>query len=443
MKLVFCLPCLLLGWGAGGAALAPVESGDVAVVIYNSELPESKAVAEHYARQRRVPSGQVLGLALPVGEVMTRAQFRTQLQEPLFDWLVERRLFSLSQTQADSGSSPAPAKVVHSRIRYAVLCYGVPLKIQRDDTLIEAGASQLRAELRRNEAAVDSELVWLPRLREEVMLAGLMTNVFYGTTNASLLHPTNGVLLVGRLDGPSADIARGLVDKALEAERDGLWGRAYVDARGIKEGNLKIGDDLMHGAAQFCSAEFGFSWQTTVVGDPLYRPWHLTLAARQRDLEQRRSPLAAWAHAMRADQQLSRGAPLGEIVEQLQQVPLTPQSPVLAEKLGDLLRLQGNLIIAMKSYEKALTLHPSGQQKVRLFLALAGLQAASGLDRSAIRTLQQFLVACPDYGNLLDVQERLHGLAVKVGDKELAEKCAGEIQRLKGAAPLQGNPSKE
>jgi uncharacterized protein (TIGR03790 family) len=45
-----------------------------------------------------------------------------------------------------------------------------------------------------------------------------------------------------------------LVDKALEAERDGLWGRAYVDMRGIKEGSLKIGEDLMHGAAQACSA---------------------------------------------------------------------------------------------------------------------------------------------------------------------------------------------
>ncbi len=38
------------------------------------------------------------------------------------------------------------------------------------------------------------------------------------------LNPTNGILLVARLDGPTADIARGLVDKALQAERDGLVG---------------------------------------------------------------------------------------------------------------------------------------------------------------------------------------------------------------------------
>jgi hypothetical protein len=37
------------------------------------------------------------------------------------------------------------------------------------------------------------------------------------------MHPTNGILLVTRLDGPSASIARGLVDKALEAETNGLW----------------------------------------------------------------------------------------------------------------------------------------------------------------------------------------------------------------------------
>ena len=38
------------------------------------------------------------------------------------------------------------------------------------------------------------------------------------------------------------------------------------------------------------TAEFGFSWQTTVVGDPLYRPWAVSLEARLRDLEQRSDP---------------------------------------------------------------------------------------------------------------------------------------------------------
>lgn len=55
-------------------------------------------------------------------------------------------------------------KVVASKIRYVVLCYGVPLKILRDRDLHETAEATLRPEFRRNEAAVDSELACLPRL---------------------------------------------------------------------------------------------------------------------------------------------------------------------------------------------------------------------------------------------------------------------------------------
>ncbi len=40
-------------------------------------------------------------------------------------------------------------------------------------------------------------------------------------------------LMVSRLDGPSAKIAAGLIDKAIEAEKNGLAGKAYIDTRGL------------------------------------------------------------------------------------------------------------------------------------------------------------------------------------------------------------------
>ena len=48
------------------------------------------------------------------------------------------------------------------------------------------------------------------------------------------IKPENGVMMVARLDGPSPEIAMRLVDQAMEAEREGLWGRAYFDSRGFK-----------------------------------------------------------------------------------------------------------------------------------------------------------------------------------------------------------------
>jgi uncharacterized protein (TIGR03790 family) len=42
------------------------------------------------------------------------------------------------------------------------------------------------------------------------------------------------VLMVSRLDTPTAELAKGLVDKALQAERSGLQGTIYFDARGLQ-----------------------------------------------------------------------------------------------------------------------------------------------------------------------------------------------------------------
>jgi uncharacterized protein (TIGR03790 family) len=49
---------------------------------------------------------------------------------------------------------------------------------------------------------------------------------------------TEGLVLtvmVSRLDGPTPQIARGLIDKAVYAEKTGLHGFAYIDSRGIPD----------------------------------------------------------------------------------------------------------------------------------------------------------------------------------------------------------------
>lgn len=42
------------------------------------------------------------------------------------------------------------------------------------------------------------------------------------------------ILMVSRLDAPTAELAKGLVDRALQAERTGLSGSIYFDARGLQ-----------------------------------------------------------------------------------------------------------------------------------------------------------------------------------------------------------------
>src|SRR5438067_10917154 len=69
--------------------LRAADSGASVVVVYNSKMPESKEVADYYAKRRDVPANQVFGFDLPVTESMTRLEFLEQLQKPLLKKLEE------------------------------------------------------------------------------------------------------------------------------------------------------------------------------------------------------------------------------------------------------------------------------------------------------------------------------------------------------------------
>jgi uncharacterized protein (TIGR03790 family) len=258
LKLLLLLA--LTGWSA-----CPLlaEDGSSVVVVYNTKSPESQRVAEYYAERRQVPKEQLIGLELPADETMSREDYRKKLEEPLWQALLAKKLFTL-KADAEDYKLTTPS-VATAKIRYAVLCYGVPLKIGKDASIVETDIEQIPAPLRENYAAVDSELSLLPMKTRKLRLTGPLNSPFYGVTNSTQLHPTNGLLMVSRLDGPNEAIAKGLVDKALQAERNGLWGRSYIDLRHIREGEYKQGDDWIRLASEV-TAKLG--WETIVDDKP-------------------------------------------------------------------------------------------------------------------------------------------------------------------------------
>src|ERR1700722_9140721 len=176
--------------------LAPLlvrAGGHEVVLIYNTRVPESKLVAEHYAQVRDVPKNQIYGFALTTDEEMPRDEFRDSLQLPLAKKLEADGLWTFdSVTYAATNGQPERIvrKVVASKIRYAVLCYGVPLKLAANSGLEEAAAEKINPEMRRDEATVDSELTWLPLVYTESPLTGPFPNWLYGAANPSLFNPT-------------------------------------------------------------------------------------------------------------------------------------------------------------------------------------------------------------------------------------------------------------
>jgi uncharacterized protein (TIGR03790 family) len=537
-------------WSARAA-----NPGDEVVVVYNTRMPESKGVADYYAQRRHVPSSQVFGFALSTNESIHRAEFRYELQQPLAEKLASQKLWEIGPSILHATTNH-PGKVewrpVQSKIRYAVLCYGVPLRIDRDPNLKEEGMENLRPEMRRDEAAVDSELALLPMIEEKLPLCGPLRNPLYTSTNAAMLGPTNGILLVTRLDGPSAAIARGLVDKALQAEADGLWGRAYFDLWNNTEPGYKMGDDWIRASAEICrrlgfevvvedtpepfpiafpmsqiafyigwhvgfacgpfqrpTVEFmpgafayhiysysastlrstshdwvatllakgvtitmgsvtepylsctpdvavftarliyeGFtfgeaayasqpalSWQTTVVGDPLYRLFGENPEKLHLELQARHSKLLQWSYLRLADINLAAGKPAAEVAALLEQLELTRHSAVLSEKLADLYAAEGKPSSAVYMYAQALGLDPSPQQRVRLLLTLGDKLLALDRVPDAYGDYQRLLREVPDYPDKLSIYRKLLPLAQKLDKKADAEQYEAQISRLSPPPP--------
>src|SRR6266540_6429611 len=104
--------------------------------------------------------------------------------------MVAQKLLTTTTQKRPAKPGPEYHSVTAAKVRYIVLCYGVPLKIVRDTTLKEEGGDKVQEQMRgRNEAAVDADLALLPSSHEPLPLIGPLHNPFYLATNAAMLDP--------------------------------------------------------------------------------------------------------------------------------------------------------------------------------------------------------------------------------------------------------------
>jgi uncharacterized protein (TIGR03790 family) len=262
---------VLIALVLASAVRAATNGGEEVAVIYNRGVPESKQVAEYYAAKRGVPADHLIGLQLTSQQTasITRSEYNEKIALALIKELEEHNLATFKREAVPGGKPSKWGYSVSSfKVRYLALCYGVPYYITRNKELDAVKDEGLESttpfEMRRNEAAVDSELALLPR-HGHLPISGPVQNALYGVTNASILSPITGVFLVTRLDGPTPAIAKGLVDQALVAERDGLNGEAYFDLRNIQSGAYKRGDEWIGHASEIATAT---GYQTYVDRQP-------------------------------------------------------------------------------------------------------------------------------------------------------------------------------
>jgi len=220
------------------------------LVLANMNNASSVRLARYYCEARGVPNGHVVPLVLGTAlrDSISRDDYDKQIARPI------RRLFS---TRGDMAG-----------IKCLVTTFGIPFRVGPRGPLgkSESRLTQLRQQLEQEKEAVaqleakgmkdsaehgqrtqgvtvlQSQIDHITGTETNASVDSELSMVLFGAYELYRWQPnmlrSNGpqpfrTLMVCRLDGPDYTIAKGLVDKALAAEAEGLKGTAYVDSRGL------------------------------------------------------------------------------------------------------------------------------------------------------------------------------------------------------------------
>jgi uncharacterized protein (TIGR03790 family) len=229
---------------SSGFALEPKE----VIVLVNKNVPASREVAEHYLAKRKVPKENLVLLGLPVGEDISRADYDTKLVAPLREALKDRkdakvllatfgvplRVGGQILTDEEKKKLAGQDKQIEDG-RQLLANYE---KSKADPKDIAAARNTLEAlrQYRRvlahdeSQACVDSELM-LMWWKSYTLDRWIMNPLNFRSSET--YRTAARVMMTARIDGPTPEIAKRLVDDAIAVEAKGLVGVVVIDAQGI------------------------------------------------------------------------------------------------------------------------------------------------------------------------------------------------------------------
>jgi uncharacterized protein (TIGR03790 family) len=241
MIVLLCILCC-------GTALS-LEPNEI-VIIANSEVHASLSIAQYYCEKRGVPIDNIV--AWPLGHVsrtiISREDYERRLAGPLRSRLTGRQF--------------------DGKVKCLLTTYGVPIMVgargqlegkesdlKQLEKLIEQEKKKLETP-EQNEPPENKKIIEtkIARLQYQInLITGRETNASVDSELSMVLfenyelyrwqpnrlmtgygYTDINTLMVCRLDGPSEDIIRGLIDKSISTEKTGLHGNAYIDSRGIQ-----------------------------------------------------------------------------------------------------------------------------------------------------------------------------------------------------------------
>jgi len=245
------------------------------VVVANKGAWYSVDLAKYYVKVRNIPSDNLIQIKAPTDEICSREDYEKYIVSPIKTFLKR--------------NDPEGEK-----FRCLVTMYGIPLRVlppkltsedQKNVLELKKRLESMRDQIKNQErqrndeelkslreretkitkeidhlnkafqgASVDSELALVRE--DNYPLDGWLPNKYFlGYRGKKIKNVPQKVILVSRLDGPSEEIVRRIIDDSLQTEKEGLQGKAYFDARWPDPGSKKVSggafyDRAIHNAAR-------------------------------------------------------------------------------------------------------------------------------------------------------------------------------------------------
>ena len=244
---LFVILVFLVGYLPASVAWA-LEPNEI-LVLANRNAARSVGLAKYYMEKRAIPEKNLLQLWVTDKEWCAREDYEKRVAAPVREHLKEKDtkreircilvLYGLPLKVAPPGMTETEKAEANSlqerrdalKARTGELKSGESQEAKKTEEELKAVTKQISRLKKEDQAAsLDSEVSLV--LMENYGLSGWIPNPFFaGYKAGALAKDRDKVMIVSRLDGPTEETAKRVIDESMEAEKTGLTGKAYFDAR--------------------------------------------------------------------------------------------------------------------------------------------------------------------------------------------------------------------